>query len=263
MTLDQTIPYEPKKEVAKIPREKAKKLYAHYRGSGKNTRKYPLVLDSMNLSNSGFLYGFNPFILALLQSQRQEGKKRQVQLTTPPLDSIGYSLPYLQDYAKLLLNDPDLLKRHTVDFGLVLRGIGKPNEIHADDLADQIRAMYGSVTFPVLISLRGTHIKYHPTQEYDGFSFKITRETKIISAPVLNEPGFFSLNDLDLNTGLPKKTHEERNKGDLELITRDTFNNPVISGLSRAYFNIYGDFDLGHQDLSRIDPTSRIYVVDK
>jgi hypothetical protein len=260
--LDKTIPYVPHSEVVSLPRRDAERIYLHYRGSGKNKRTYPNTLNQMLGDRMGFLRCFNPFILTLLQSPKEKGKRRHVHLSTPPLDRLGYRLPSLEDYSKKLIGHNDEFRRYTIDFGLVLRSIDQPNQVLAEDLADQIQAMYGEVRFPLLISLRGTFLKYLPGSNYDGFSFKITETTQVVHAPILNQPGFFSLGDLNKYTCLPKSTGDRTASRDLELITiHPTDYKPVTTGLSRAYINLYGDIDVGHPDLARVDRSSRLFVV--
>jgi len=254
--LDSTEPYIPTLRYTTLSLQNSKKLFEHYRGCGKRTRKHPETIDQMKFGSREVLHCFNPFILAFLQSPKEKRKSGGVSFSTPPLDRIGYQLGGFEDIAKTFRENPGYLKLSTVDFALALRTIEGPNQVIAEDLADQISVRYGSFKLPLLISLRGTMLKQLPGSNYDSLGFKITEHTQVVHAPILNEPGYFLLDDLDENTCLPKKTKKERQKGDLELIT-------LGSGLTRVYINMYGDIDAGHHDLGITDYSSRLFVVKK
>jgi len=251
-----TTPYEPRPEVGLPLIENARRLFLHYR------QKNPLFpINFMNNDSSGDLRNINPFILCWMQSPREKSRGRKIHYSTPILDKLGYKIPKLSDQARKLKYFPQI-HGYTIDFGLVLRGIGEPNPIIAEDLADQIQARYGRVEFPLLISLRGTFLKHLPGSGYGVYSFKITDETQIVHAPILNQPGFFLPKDLDEQTCLPKTIRQERGPSDLELITQHPITNqPVTSGLTRAYVSIWNDIDCGNPELARVDLSSRLFLV--
>ena len=102
--------------------------------------------------------------------------------------------------------------------------------------------MDGELKLPSLISLSGLRLIEHPGSNYNGLSLKVTKNVEIIYAPILNEPGFFSLEDLDPKTALPKKTRKKRKKGDLELLANE-------EGLARFYINLYFNFNADFPNL--------------
>lgn len=239
-----------------ISYQDSKKLFEHYKGSGKRKKTHPNTLNQMKINSRGIINNLNPFILCFLQSPKEKRKNNGISLSTPPLDRIGYTFPKFEDLAKTLKEDPQYLRNLTIDFALALRSIEGPNQILAEDLADQINAKYGSVKLPMLISLRGTMLKQLPGSNYDSLGFKITEDTQIIEAPILNQPGYFLHEDINEKTCLPGQIRTERKTGDLEFITNKT-------GLTRAYINIYGDIDCGHSDLGITDYSGRLFVIRK
>lgn len=254
--LPSTEDYEPRRNPLILPSEEAKKLFLHYRGS-ETMKKHPQSLDTLRLDHdSGALRYVNPFVLAFLQSPKEKRKSGRIHLSTSPFDRIDYCLPKIEELGYCLKNNRNSLKFSTIDFGLCLRSLEGPNQVIAEDLADQINSRYGSFKFPVMISLRGTHLKQLPGSNYDSLGFRITDKTQIIHSPVLNQPGYFSFDEFDEKTCLPKKTETERKNHDLELITHNT-------GLTRAYINLYGNIDCGHPDLGIADSSSTLFVVKK
>jgi len=192
------------------------------------------LLSPLYVTRTGDLKNANPFIKVLLEHIFQEK---------------GLALPRLSDYAIALKYFPRELGSFTVDLGFVLRSqeeTHEPNKVITQDLIDQIKAIKGQVDFPYLISLRGTRLQSYPGSRYNNLSFRLTNDTEIIPAPILNQPGYFSADDLDEDTCLPKSTRQEKRQGDLELITGQ-------SGLCRAYINVYGDIDTQTKDLSISD----------
>jgi hypothetical protein len=251
-----TTPYEPRPEVGLPLIENARRLFLHY-----GQKKLPFPINFMNNNSTGDLRNINPFILCWMQSPREKLRGRKIHYSTPILDKLGYKIPKLSDQARKLKYFPQI-RGYTIDFGLVLRGIGEPNKAIAEDLTDQIQARYGRVEFPLLISLRGAFLKYLPGSGYGAYAFKITNETQIVHAPMLNQPGFFLPENLDEQTCLPKAIRQERDSSSLELITQHPITNqPVTSGVTRAYLNIWNDIDCGNNDLARVDLSSRLYLV--
>jgi hypothetical protein len=248
--------YIPSFKSSTLSSEDSRKLFEHYRGCGKRTRKHLNTLNQMKLDSRNVINNLNPFILCFLQSPKEKTQGGKIHLSTPPLDRIGYNLPRFEDLANTLNENPEYLRLSTIDFALVLRSIEGPNQIIAEDLADQISAKYGNLKLPMLISLRGTLLKQLPGSNYDSLGFNITDDTQIVHAPIINQPGYFLPGDIDQRTCLPRQTKKERKTGDLELITHKT-------GLTRAYISLYGDIDCGHPDLGITDPSGRLFVIKK
>ncbi|MFA5259531.1 MAG: hypothetical protein WC979_07680 [Candidatus Pacearchaeota archaeon] len=254
--LDSTQPYIPTLKYTALSLQDSKKLFEHYRGCGKRTRKHPETINQMKFGSREVLHCLNPFILSFLQSPKEKRKSGGISFSTPPLDRIGYRLGGFEDLANTFKQNPEQLRLSTIDFALALRTVEGPNQVIAEDLADQVSVRYGSFKLPLLISLRGTILKQLPGSNYDSLGFKITEHTQIKHAPILNQPGYFSLDDFDEQTCLPRRTRKDKQKGDLELITHNT-------GLTKVYINIYRDIDAGHPDLGITDYSSRLFVVKK
>lgn len=201
------------------------------------------ILSQLYITANGNLKNSNPFIKVLLEPLlEQEG------LTLPRFCNLGTALKYF----------PRELGSHTIDMGFVLRSLDddyKQNKIIAGNLTDQLKEQTSNLEFPVLVSLRGTKLQLYPGSKYDHLSFMLTDNTEVITAPILNQPGYFILDELDENTCLPKTTRQEKRQGDLELIVGQ-------SGLCRAYINIFGDIDTGTKDLGITD-YSAIFAVKK
>lgn len=199
----------------------------------KEYRDYPF-LQSLYKDTRGRLKNANPFIKVLLAPILQEEN-----LALPRFMNLGMSLKYY----------PRELGSFTIDIGFVLRGnndICRSNKVIEEDLIDQLKVLKGDLQFPVLLSLGGTRLKQYPGSRYNTLSFRLTKDTEIISAPILNQGGYFSPDELDENTCLPKTTRKERRQGDLELIVGK-------SGLCRAYISVFGDIDTETKDLGITD----------
>jgi len=192
------------------------------------------MLSSLYAEKERDLRNANPFIKVLLEHILQEE---------------GLRLPRLRDLGIALKYFPRELGSFTIDIGFALRSQEEtypPNKTLTQDLVDQVKVIQGKLAFPYLISLRGTRLQSYPGSKYNGLSFRLTEGTEIISAPILNHPGYFSPEELDENTCLPRTIRKEKKRGDLELIAGQ-------SGLCRAYINVYGDIDTQTKDLSVVD----------
>ncbi|MBS3080489.1 hypothetical protein J4221_03385 [Candidatus Pacearchaeota archaeon] len=105
----------------------------------------------------------------------------------------------------IALNRPDLnLQGHYEDTGLVLRSNEEPNLYLANDLIAQL----GNIELPVMIPLKNLELRNDDNSPY-GLAFNIIGET--IYAPILNlDSGYFSSEDIDEETGLPKKIRKRK-----------------------------------------------------
>jgi hypothetical protein len=220
-----------------------RRIFQNYKKKLENGYKDYSLLHPLFKDSIGRIKNANPFIKVLLN---------------PILEQEGLALPRFRDFAMALKYFPIELGSFTIDLGFVLRSnedVYEPNKIITENLADQVSALNSSLEFPLLISLRGTKLADFPGSRYNHLSFGLTKDTEIISAPILNQGGYFSPEDIDENTCLPKTTRLERKQRDLELIVGQ-------SGLCRAYINVFGDIDTETNDLG-ISDYSPVLVVKK
>jgi hypothetical protein len=193
------------------------------------------ALDVLSYSE-GIVQGSNPFVVVLINSIVQEEGLR----TATPSDLERISrLGVLQ------------LQGYYEDLALVLRTAGdsyKQNDYLAKNLAKQLKSR-GKIKLPVMIPLAGFDLIRDENSGY-GLRFNIKEDTGIVYAPVLNPAGNFSSEDINKETGLPKKT----GNGSMSLLTRED----GLSVLCRD-----GDLYLsaGDEDFVSSDSVGRVVVV--
>ncbi len=145
----------------------------------------------------------------------------------------------------IALNRQDLnLRGHYEDTGLVLRSNEEPNSYLANDLMKQLR----NTELPVMIPLKNLDLRNDDNSPY-GLAFNIIGET--IYAPILNhDSGYFSSEDIDEETGLPKKLEQ----GNRYLFTGK-------KGLSRLYIYRNLNSTSDGDDLADSDVNDRVVIV--
>lgn len=185
--------------------------------------------------NNGIVRGSNPFVVVVANKiLAQEGIR-----TATPAD------------LERVLNSKALSLQGTYeDSALVLRSTGDPNSYLAKNLAEQAKARGAKLNSPLVIPLNGLDVVYDAESPHK-LAFKFTDGTQVIEAPILTKDGYFNSQDIDSNTGLPRKISGEGNR---KLWTRN-------SGLSRLYLN--GDLGLVsyYDDLANSDEDGRVVVV--
>ena len=143
------------------------------------------------------------------------------------------------------------LKEIYVDSSLVLRTERDPNSYLAKDLINQIKKRDPKAKMPVMIPLFGLGLVEDSNSKY-GLSFELKEDAKLIYAPILNkESGNFSLEDVNLKTGLPKKLGE----GNRRLYTKK-------DGLSGVYLIGVSGVVSGGDNLQCSGSCGRVVVVD-
>ncbi len=106
-------------------------------------------------------------------------------------------------------NELHLIGGVSLDVGLALLTEGPPNKNLNRSLLKEIREKqgYDLPTGPKMLNLTDLKLVNDPESEY-GLSFELKPAAKIINAPVLLEDGHsFLLRDIDIETGLPKRTY--------------------------------------------------------
>ena len=155
------------------------------------------------------------------------------------------------DIEKVLKLKALRLNGRYIDTGLILRSKCNPNEYLAGNLMSQIREISPKAKMPAMIPLHELELTADSSSPY-GFAFKIKENAQIFyDLSVLNKGGHFSSEDIDLQTGLPKKTG---NNGNRELYTRD-------SGLSGLYLDGDSGVISDGDDLDNSDGNGRVVVV--
>jgi hypothetical protein len=165
--------------------------------------------------NNGFVTGSNPFAVVLVnQIIGQEGLRTASQA----------------DLEIVSKTNALFLGGQYEDSALVLRTEGNPNEYLAKNLMAQIKARNSNAEMPAMVPLSELELVTYANSPHN-LGFKLKENAQVFyDLSILNKNGNFSSEDIDFNTGLPKKT----DKGNRTLYTRD-------SGLSRLYLYRYLD----------------------
>jgi len=111
-------------------------------------------------------------------------------------------------------------KGYYVDTSLILKTTIHENDYLANDLANQARlqGFWGyTPANPLVIPLNQLELKFDEDSPYE-VSFKLIDKAKLFYAPILSKSGTFYSEDVDEQTGLPKKADD----GDRNLWARDT-----------------------------------------
>ena len=192
----------------------------------------PLSINVLTYSD-GVVEGSNPFAVVLAnQILRQEGLRTATQSDLEKALRIGWDL------------------RGTYkDTALVLRSGDEPNKYLASNLMKQVKARNPLQTMPVMIPLNGLELRTDQSSHY-GLAFDLTDLSEIIYALILDEPEKFNSEDINEETGLPRRT----GKGNRTLC-------PTDSGLSRLDLDHNLDLNSDHRGLADSDEDGRVVVV--
>ena len=172
------------------------------------------TLDVLSYSGN-VVNGSNPFAVVLAnQILRQDGLRVATQA----------------DLEKALRTQAMNLRGTYEDTGLVLRSEDNPNSYLANDLVSQVKSRNKKQKLPVMIPLAGLELRSDGNSN-QGLAFNLREDAEIVYAPILNKPGSFNSEDINEETGLPKRTEG----GNRTLYT-------INSGLSGLCFS--GDLDL-------------------
>ena len=182
----------------------------------------------------GIVKGSNPFAVTLVNQIVQGAGLR----TATPAD-----------LERILKLDVLPLRGTYEDSALVLRSGEEPNSHLAGNIYVQIKARNPKQEMPVMIPLAGLELVQDSSSNY-GLAFNFKDNAEIFYAPILNQDGKFSSEDIDEKTGLPT----EIGRGNRVLY-------PMRSGLSRLY--LYGGLGLysGGDDLADSSDLGRVVVV--
>lgn len=179
--------------------------------------------------------GSNPFAVVLANHVlREEGLRTATQADLENTLKLGI-LPLEGTYE---------------DTALVLRTETSPNEYLAKNLAEQVKSKGKKVgKTPIVIPLNRLEL-VNDLNSPHGLTFKLTDESEIIYAPILDGKNHMKSFSETGKYGLPEKLGE----GNRTLYTRD-------SGLSRLYLD--GGLDLVsiYDDLADFGGSSRMVVV--
>jgi len=157
------------------------------------------VMQVGNYSN-GIVKGSNPFYVVGVQSKLPAGIRVSTQGDLETAMRIANGLNLRGTYE---------------DTGLVLRTEGNPNSYLAQNLMKQVKDRNGKRTrMPVMIPLYGIELVKDQNSP-QGLAFKLKDDAEIVYAPILREGGNFSSEDVNIQTGLPKRL----GKGDRTLYT--------------------------------------------
>ena len=143
------------------------------------------------------------------------------------------------------------LNRIYADSALALRTGDNPNSYLAKNLINQIKKINSKTKMPIMIPLFGLELVKDSNSNY-GLSFKLKENAEIIYDLILNKKdGNFSSDDINLETGLPRKLGQ----GNRDFWTRK-------SGLSRVFLNGDSNAYSNYGDLQISGPYGRVVVVD-
>ncbi|MBS3149574.1 hypothetical protein J4455_02660 [Candidatus Woesearchaeota archaeon] len=156
-----------------------------------------------NISNINYqnevIQGSNPFyVVAVNEVLRQEGLRTATQAN-------------LEKTLKLGVLD---LKGHYEDSSLVLRSEAdsyQPNDHLSRSLHKQVKARNAKIEYPVIIPLNGLELQADQDSSY-GLSFRLREDAEVIYAQILVKDGSFRSEDINEETGLPRKLESDGNR---------------------------------------------------
>lgn len=219
-------------EIGELKGDFGKEVLTEYKGRTEKDYGNAEVLKVLSYSD-GKVVGSNPFAVVLVnQIVRESG----LRTATPA------------DLERALQAGIDLSGTYE-DTGLVLRSEGKPNEYLAKNLMAQLKVRAKKVKMPQLVYLSDLDLEKDANSP-QGLRFKLITGAKPIYAPILNKGGNFTSEDIDFNTGLPKKVGE----GNRTLYTRQ-------AGLSGLYLDRDLDLRSDGGNLAYSDSDGRVRVV--
>ena len=137
-----------------------------------------------------------------------------------------------------------------VDSAVVLRSEGEPNGHLARNLLNQLKQRDPKIKLPQMINLKDLEVVLDQDSSH-GLAFKLKDNAVPIYAPILNENGNFNSEDIDEQTGLPKKLTEN---GTRRLYTYN-------KGLCGLYLNRDSDVDSVRDILEYSNSAGRVVVV--
>ncbi|MEI7718406.1 MAG: hypothetical protein WCI72_00945 [archaeon] len=219
-------------EVGMLNGDFGKEVLAEYKGRAKNDYGNLSTLNVLNYSDN-VVTGSNPFAVVLVNQIIRENGMR----TATP-----------SDIERALQAGVNLGGTYE-DTALVLRSKDDPNSYLAKNVADQI-SLRQKLKSPAMIPLSELDLVKDASSPH-GLAFKLRDDAQIIYAPILNKDGNFTSEDIDLETGLPKKVGTNGNR---HLYVRD-------SGLSRLYLNRGLDLGSGNDSLANSNSDGRVCVV--
>jgi len=185
-------------EIGELRGDFGKEVLAEYNGRVKKDYGDAEALKVLRYSDN-VVKGSNPFATVLVNSILPSG----LRTSTPA------------DLERALQAGVDLKGTYT-DSALVLRSENTSNAYLAKSLADQLR-LRGEQKYPVMIPLTELDLVKDGCYDWD-LTFKLKDNAQVIHAPILDKSGNFSNEDVDLNTGLPKKLEN----GNRILYTRES-----------------------------------------
>jgi hypothetical protein len=201
-------------EIGELSGDFGKEVLAEYNGLVEKDYGNLPALRVLKYSN-GIVKGSNPFATVLLNSILPNGLRTATQADLERAMQVG--IPFAGTYE---------------DTGLVLRTENGANEYLAKNLMAQFKAINKKVKMPKMINLNDLQLERGANSPH-GLAFKLIEGANPIYAPILNQRGQFSSEDVNLETGLPKKL----GNGNRTLYSRQE-----QEGLSRLY--LYNDSDL-------------------
>jgi len=143
------------------------------------------------------------------------------------------------------------LSKHDFDTALVLRTDGNPNEYLAKDLMKQVKHRKGRrARMPVMIPFAGLELK-RDSNAPNGLRFKLSEDSEIIYAPILNSVSGRLFSKIDGKKGIPSKLSKY---GDKYLWT-------INSGLSRLCLQWGGHINSKKQALDDGNISGQIVIV--
>ncbi len=220
-------------QIAPLSGDFGKEVLAEYEGRMQRDYGNASALNVLNYSN-GVVNGSNQFAVVLVNQIVRENGMR----TATPAD--------LERALQVGVN----LQGTYEDTALVLRSRADPNSYLAGNLAEQINSR-GKIKGTVVVPLYGLDLVKDANSPH-GLAFKLREDAQIIQAgKSLSREGNFTSEDIDLETGLPKKIGENGNRHSYV----------ANSGLSGLYLG--GDLDLGsgNVDLGDSNSGGRVFVV--
>ena len=152
----------------------------------------------------GVVQGSNLFYVILV-NEVLRGHSRKLHTATPA------------DIERTLRADDTLgiEGNYYVDTGLVLRSTEdsySSNNPLARDVTKQLKRKLGdNFKFPIMIPLMGLDLKVDDNKY--GLGLIVREDAEIIRAPILNQPGRFNTDNVNVRTGLPNKIRSEGNRG--------------------------------------------------
>jgi hypothetical protein len=219
-------------EIGELRGDFGKEVLAEYNGIAEKDYGNARALKVLNYSD-GVVKGSNPFAVVLVNSILPSG----LRTSTPA------------DLERALSVGIDLSGTYT-DSALVLRNAEDPNKYLAGNITAQLMERGFKPGKTYVIPLIGLELATDRNSE-QGIAFKLKEDAEVIpvSKEMFNSGGNFSNEDIDLNTGLPKKL----GNGNRTLYTRE-------NGLSGLYLNSSLVLNSNYGSLANLGGYGRVRV---